>query len=188
MRRFNDNSSDEENGSFIHRTRLSRVFKLSKLTHRSDTDINHQIVMRTNHSNSSKSDAIKMLFVIATTFLLLNFPLAFIKTYQYFRNKKSSPLMGLKYENATQYFNRSYHIKKSNNMSSDEFIEQIFDFENNTMKFNLTDLVLYSKQFQIQEILSKLSYFVYYINFSINFFLYSFKKKQFRNSILKFFK
>ena len=190
MNRFKDDSPDEERGSIIDRSRRI-VYSLSKrLTNKSDSDVNHHVVVRTNHSNASKSEAIKILFLIATTFLLLNFPLAFTKTYQFFSKKQSSPTKNQSFnknENISRYFNQSGYIE--NVTLTSEIVEQAFEsFENNSMKINLTELIIYSKKFQIQEILSKISYFIYYINFSINFFLYSFKKKQFRNSFLKFFK
>ena len=60
-----------------------------------------------------------------------------------------------------------------------------FENINQTMIFNSPEQI---KSIQFGEIQTKISSFIYYINFSINFFLYAFNTKQFKENFLHIFK
>ena len=130
--------------------------------------------------------------MISTTFLILNSPLAACKTYYFFKRKFFSDLDstidgklsgnggGTYYSNTTfthMYTNSSmFNTTTVSNLISRSSIQQNSEFETNAF----------------EEITERITCFIYYINFSLNFFLYTFNTKQFRENILdilkKFFK
>jgi hypothetical protein len=135
----------------------------------------------------ARKETTKMLFLITTTFLILNFPLASYKGYQFIKNhlvtsSKQQEVTNLGFynseiiehisyyhQNETKLYNGNKTTLDHNNLSN------IFtNYEhNNEIQYLIWKI-------QLQDLINKLAYFIYYINFSINFFLYSFNKKQFR--------
>jgi hypothetical protein len=107
------------------------------------------------------------LLIIVTIFSVINSPLAIKKTLMYFETEQPYEIIKGYYENLNStgefnYLNLSYFIieVKHNN--------QTFSIN---VKHNMTNI-------QSVQIGYKLASFLYYINFCINFLLYSFKKKK----------
>ena len=151
---------------------------------------NQNLIAATSRRNVkiNNSETVRILFIITTTFLLLNFPLAITKTYHFFQKyslkfyknetsidymdsmvNKSSPKSINRYKNNKNTFNSDLRGFKLNNTSIDT-LENLID------------------NIEVEESLTKISYFIYYINFSINFFLYSFNTNQFWRNFLRIFK
>ena len=82
---------------------------------------------------------------------------------------KSSPKSINRYKNNKNTFNSDLRGFNLNNTSIDT-LENLID------------------NIEVEESLTKISYFIYYINFSINFFLYSFNTNQFWRNFLRIFK
>jgi hypothetical protein len=113
------------------RLEISSVFKRQK----------HPPESQKHHSKSNR-ETTKIVLIIASTFLILNFPIASIKTYSFFYQKS---------------------------MSSN--LDQTAEETNAGTK----------------EVVEKMASFIYYINFSINFFLYTLKTKTFRDNFIRYF-
>jgi hypothetical protein len=121
------------------------------------------------HQTKSNKESNK-LFIIASIFLLLNFPITFNKCYNFFSEKHIDYQLDpntIEYSPATSLF---FVKVKDNNMTI------------------VLDEAKEIKSYHSKEIRSKLSSFVYYINFSINFFLYTFNLRRFKNKFIKIFK
>ncbi len=156
------------------------------------------------HNYKSHKETVKTLFIISTTFLILNFPLCSIKLHQIF-NFNSQNILPLG-SNVTQPITVNYNLNLETNSSSTDCPNSNLTYSYNnftdlncTIENELTDFVEKNqtvlnilsgkmKKIQIVEIITKLAHFVYYINFSINFFLYTTNQKQFRNVILTVFR
>ncbi len=122
------------------------------------------------HNSKSNKETTKILLIIASTFLILNFPLAASKTYYFFAANEKKTQTSFFTTISYSFFNDSVQI--INNTIS-------LTGNNDKLEDNKTT----------KEIIEKIAQFIYYINYSINFYLYTFKTKQFRehffNSIKK---
>lgn len=114
------------------------------------------------HNSKSNIETTKILLIIASTFLILNFPLAATKTYYFFTENTEKPIQN-SFLTTTSNF-QNYSVNKTNPIDDENKLE-----DSKTTK----------------EIIEKIAQFIYYINYSINFFLYTFKTKQFREHFLK---
>jgi hypothetical protein len=142
----------------------------------------------------SKKEAIA-LFIIVTIFLLLNFPITINKVMNFFTKNYSNIDANDFYKELNLIRNiNNNNDSNSSNMNSNlnyTYDDANFTFEIKLENTNQTVLVESPEQIkiiQIREIRTKLSSFIYYINFSINFFLYTFNTKQFRENFLHIFK
>jgi hypothetical protein len=143
----------------------------------------------------------KILVIIASVFLLLNLPLAGVKTYYFFRsnafnfnpddidlnkNQNSNDLVNI---NDSEYdldgfITNMLDFSESFNKSEIDLFERSVD---NLNHINLTVLFKNALFTQRKEILEKVSSLIYYLNFSINFFLYTSQTKAFRKLFREYF-
>jgi hypothetical protein len=197
MKTFNNNENeidhDQNSAHLIKKGRYSYLLKSFKETSASRIDIideSHVFTRRHNNNNNNtnnNNEAIKILFLITTSFLVLNLPLALIKTYQFF-NKNQMSLILTDLNNATNYYNNSNSLNYQY-VFNDSNIEELMLSENNFNDgFELEEILKYSIKLQKQEVLWKISFLLYYVNFSINFFLYLFKKRYFNESLVDLFR
>jgi hypothetical protein len=137
----------------------------------------------------SKKEAIA-LFVIVTIFLILNFPITVNKVMNFFTKNYSNIDVNDLYNelNSIRNNNDSGSLNSSLTYTYDESnfaLEIKLENTNQTMLFDSPEQL---KNIQLREIRTKISSFIYYINFSINFFLYTFNTKQFRENFFHIFK
>jgi hypothetical protein len=121
-----------------------------------------------NMTNRMKrySKTTTVLFTISTTFLILNCPIAILKLWYIIKN--------IHKENALEA------LKKNSNRSSDENFRKF----NGTSNANTTDHFITSP---FEELAERISCYLYYLNFSLNFFLYNLNGSKFRKAILAMF-
>ena len=121
-----------------------------------------------NISNRIKrySKTTTVLFTISTTFLILNCPTAIVKLWYIIKNSR--------YEIALENF-----IKNSN-MTQENFLK---------LNKSMTNLTL-SNDFitsPFEELAERVSCYLYYLNFSLNFFLYNLNGSKFRKAVISIF-
>ena len=121
-----------------------------------------------NISNRMKtySKTTTVLFTISTTFLILNCPTAIVKLWYIIKNSR--------YEIALENF-----IKNSN-MTQENFLK---------LNKSMTNLTL-SNDFitsPFEELAERVSCYLYYLNFSLNFFLYNLNGSKFRKAVIRIF-
>jgi hypothetical protein len=176
-----------------------------------DTLIKNRI-SNANGRMQSYSRTLKVLFTISITFLLLNSPMAINKFWYFFKYHDTS-FYEINIEPSTvQLSNQSIRVPLSNyrpiQISESGFV---YFFEKNGTFFNMTfgsdELGLnesssafnmtyaYSKEKQdksntnpLEEICERISCYLYYLNFSLNFFLYSTTGSKFRNAFISMFR
>jgi len=137
-----------------------------------------QPIHSTRRSLLRKSDEIKrktkyhkttrLLFIVSVSFFLLNTPMYLCKLYYYLRQ-----------------FNH-YSVEASDN----EYVTlNNTHFERFNLSHNASTQILFDEldANTLEEIMERITCFLYYLNFSLNFFLYSFCAKDFRHNILTFF-
>jgi hypothetical protein len=148
----------------------------------------NNIINRVNRYQSyryhlrARKETTKMLFLITTTFLILNFPLASYKGYQFIKNHFINPIKQIEVGSAND---ETMQTTPMGNLSFYQYNEmELTNYSTSNDNVNLNDndndIQYLIWKIQLQDLINKLAYFIYYINFSINFFLYSFNKKQFR--------
>jgi hypothetical protein len=153
----------------------SESFKMLESNKSLDENINHKhqniSQISQKHNQKSNKDTTKTLLLIAITFLILNFPIACLKTYNYIFYNNDLLLNNFTFYDNTTNILSDYH--NSFNISLTEYIftlEQMVDSTNT------------------KQIIEKLASFIYYVNFSINFFLYTLKTRQFREKFFGYFR
>ena len=117
----------------------------------------------------SYSEATKTLLIISLMFLILHSPIAFDKIF-YFINE-----------------NFTINLYKSNVVETKRFTANA----NTTYRANTTEASSYMAKIEanyLEEILERIACYIYYSNFSLNFFLYTYNKSKFRKNILKIFR
>jgi len=175
------------------------------------------IKSRISHANGrikSYSRTLKVLFTISITFLLLNCPIAINKFWYFFKYHDTSFYeINIEPPSTAQQSNQSIRVPDSNYRPiqiSDSglvyFFEKKGTFFNMTFgadelginesssAFNMT--YVYSKEKQqdksntnpLEEICERISCYLYYLNFSLNFFLYSTTGSKFRNAFISMFR
>jgi hypothetical protein len=108
--------------------------------------------------NKAYSKTTKMLFILSATFLVLQTPIALNKAWYFFKNQKSNtPTIELQF-NITSSNSSSNHTTTSSQMRQTSPNE---------------------------EIIERLACYFYYLNFSLNFFLYTFNGPKFKNLLFK---
>lgn len=122
------------------------------------------------------SKTTKVLLTISTTFLILHCPIAICKIW-YFIKSSSDPIQETSTNksifNSTTYYNADYQLYNNNNSS---FIKMTDDSDN-AMEAN-----------PIEEIIERITCYLYYLNFSLNFFLYTLNGSKFRDIIIRMFR
>lgn len=185
-KKFNkrDMEQDQNSERLIKKGRLSYLLKSFKESDAFSNDLtNENNVLARRHTNINNNEAIKILFLITTSFLILNLPLALIKTYQYLNQNYTPKLMIDRIDDFTSS-NNSW----DNNLFilNDSNIEELLEHENYSLE--LEEILKYSIKIQKQEIVWKICFLIYYLNFSINFFLYSYKKRYFNEILVDLFR
>jgi hypothetical protein len=117
--------------------------------------------LQINRHRKSKSsyETTKTLIMVSTAFLILNSPMHLCKTYYFFKKK----------------FSNTFQTFSTNSLT------------NSTKNTQLTDLYEIETN-HLEEIIERITCFIYYINYALNFFLYSFNLYNFRENILAVFK
>lgn len=137
----------------------------------SDYRKSSQAITHSTHLRRVKSysEATKTLLIISLMFLILHSPIAFDKIF-YFINE-----------------NFTINLYKSNVVETKRFTANA----NTTHRANTTDASSYMAKIEanyLEEILERIACYIYYSNFSLNFFLYTYNKSKFRKNILKIFR
>ncbi len=124
--------------------------------------------------NSKATSSTKTLLLIASVFLVLNFPIVVHKTLFFVERNRL-------------HANEAYQqiFADSQNCQFKIDADLVVSLELNTNRTVQFDTRKEIKSFQIKEIFAKLAAYMFYLNFSINFFLYSFNTKQFRGNLFK---
>ena len=111
--------------------------------------------------------------------MVLNFPITINKTISFFGKNSSineDTNTIIRYDiNDSNY--SEFSLIYNNNNDSQKSANQSYIGSNPELRSN-----------QVKEIFSKMASYIYYINYSINFFLYTFRTKQFRENIFKVFR
>jgi hypothetical protein len=115
------------------------------------------------HNSKSNKETTKILLIIASTFLMLNFPLAATKTYYFFA--------------VTEQTTQNSFLTTTSNFQNDSIVLNNKTISSTGGENELDD-------HKTKEIIEKIAQFIYYLNYCINFFLYTFKTKQFRENFL----
>jgi hypothetical protein len=162
----------------------SSIFEISSSLLKSKSTTSHlsRNILMQRHQNRSKSKSSNkkafLLLAIVTIFLVINCPLTVKKTLRYFGKL-------LPYRNLADFHESMISVGidlcKLNNTNAIINVK----FQNQTFEFDVKEEM---KSIQKLQIGTKMATFTYYINFSINFYLYTFKLKQFRKNLFKMFK
>jgi hypothetical protein len=120
-------------------------------------------------SNTRYSKTTKMLLIISTSFFVLNSPIAGLKLWYLFKNFS---------QNQQQQNHMSPVIVEINST-------QAYFFTNHTQS-NSTHNLKYSSldANPVEEIIERITCYIYYINFALNFVLYSMYGSKFRDKLL----
>lgn len=112
----------------------------------------------------------RLLFIVSFSFCLLNTPMYLCKLYYYLRqfNYSSESAANDELNGNNTNFHR-LNFSQNKNTSTLYLVEEL---DANTL----------------EEIMERITCFLYYLNFSLNFFLYSFCTKDFRQNFFKTFK
>ena len=162
----------------------SSIFEISSSLLKTKSTTSHlsRNILMQRHQNRSKSKSSNkkafLLLAIVSIFLVINCPLTVKKTLRYFGKL-------LPYRNLADFHESMISVGidlcKLNNTNAIINVK----FQNQTFEFDVKEEM---KSIQKLQIGTKMATFTYYINFSINFYLYTFKLKQFRKSLFKMFK
>jgi hypothetical protein len=214
--KFNTRSNNRFKGSNI-KNRSLQTFEVSEIEIYNSTlnEQTKQILKRQSYSinntrhnkPSTNKETTKTLVIIASTFLILNFPIAGTKTFYFFKSSSTSTeFIGaelLFQENKNIETNFSYmndllnwsfaslslsseNITNLIEISTDKLSNSNDSFINKTSFIEaLNNQVIFNQK---KELLERIASLIYYINFSINFFLYTFKTKKFREIFFHLFK
>jgi hypothetical protein len=127
------------------------------VSYKKDSNVSFLIRKSTQVKRTKEySEATRTLFLISLVFLILNCPMAFNKTF---------------------YFLNENLIIKTSVFNQEEFI-----IYNSTL--NVTESINHLETSESEEIFERVTCYMFYLNFSLNFFLYNSKSK-FRNIILR---
>ena len=214
-----------DNSSFMDSNTSKKNFRSYDVT---DTDSlssnlneqNRQILIRQSYQThnsrhnkpSTNKETTKTLVIIASTFLLLNFPIASTKTFYFFKsgtetdflnsdflyqlnninNNNNNKNVSINHIDMNHLLNLNYssislaNITHLIDLSNEKFGGVNESFMNKTTYIEVfNDQVVFNQK---KELLERIASLIYYINFSINFFLYTFNTKQFRDIFIHIFK
>jgi hypothetical protein len=164
------------------------IFKMMTITQmplsNTNNDLNNQsenaknmprIITRISYK--LKKNITKMIFLIGTSYLIINLPILGFKTRQFIH--KTHPVIEADNSKKTELTSDSNITIYDYNFDQTSLFRESF---NNSNDLNSTraggidsDLHNVVKNILLEEIFSKLAYYVYYINFSMKFFLYMYK-------------
>lgn len=116
------------------------------------------------------SKTTRMLLLISTSFLLLNTPIAYSKVRYYFNNS-----FQLNFFEAAHYAHLNSNLNFTRLIPLDKNITPLTEQSNNeNLEANLFD-----------ELIERVSCYIYYFNFSFNFFLYVLNGSKFRKTFFE---
>ena len=153
--------------------------------------------------SKSYSRTLRVLFTISTTFILLNFPIAMNKMWYFFKYHNTSfsdvILQYDSYENQTS----EQQMEKYEKMPDTNYMLDLFENNDPGFNYSVHDEAVYANKSShyteipyeelepdksnanpLEEIIERISCYLYYLNFSLNFFLYSTTGSKFRNNLL----
>ena len=180
--------------------------------------LNKNMLIKNSISNVSKrmqnySKTLKILFTISTTFLLLNCPMTINKFWYFFKYRDTSfyetnlesPKALISNQSMTFFNYRPlqisnsglvYFFEKNGTVYNMSFgADEISINDSYHHEFNLT--FPYEKEKHeksdgqtdpLEEIFERISCYLYYLNFPLNFFLYSTSGSKFRNAFISMFR
>jgi len=127
-----------------------------------------------NHASKCYTRTTKILLLISTSFLFLNFPIAIFKSYMLIKHHPFS-------KNTTSLFlNRSPDFGNQSLLGLNSTIQV-----DNELTFNIDNIT--SASYEIKSTVESFAEIVsddlYYLNFFFNFFFYSFSGTKFRNAL-----
>lgn len=114
------------------------------------------------------SESTKTLLIISFVFLLLHFPLAINKLW-YFVSIQA----------------QSFIPKSKNDSGSISLLDSQFEASNQT---NTTSNLFQFESNEYEELFERVTCYIFYLNFSLNFFLYTYNGSKFRKIFLKLFR
>ncbi len=161
------------------KTNKFETFRIDNLGYSSNREHKFKITINNglsgNHINQKNKDAFTLLLIISV-FLVLNFPITINKTISFFGSNSST--------------HEGTNLTVRHEMNHTNYSEISFTYNNTLKTFNQIENLINPdlRSNQIKEIFSKIASYIYYINYSINFFLYTFRTKQFRENIFKMFR
>ena len=154
-------------------------------------EIRNRIPFSRRLRSSSKKEPL-ILFIIVTMFLILNFPITINKVMNFFTINQHHNI------DVNDFYHELNSLRKITNYNDFGVDNFTYFFDQTNLKFeikleNINQTMIFNspeqiKSIQFEEIQTKISSFIYYINFSINFFLYTFNTKQFKENFLQIFK
>lgn len=155
-----------------HSVRGQVNYKQVSLTRGSSTEnVGRKISIVNFLSKSAETKRLKkysrttrMLLIVSTTFLILHSPIAFCKIWYFIKSFTGENLTSSTNNSFSSTHSYSIYDLNATNKSSTEF---------NTSSS--------------EEILERISCYIYYLNFSLNFFLYALNGPKFRKAILNLF-
>ena len=137
---------------FISNTMVG--FKLIDHSNRFNLSIKLGIFERRKSKQVRKIPKItKILFCISSTFLILNFPIALLKIWNFYNS----------------YENHQYSIS----MTKKDLVHESNEESSQTL---------------YEEIIERIAFYLYYLNFSINFFLFTINESKFSERLWSFFR
>ena len=135
--------------------------------------------------NRTYSKTTRMLLIISTVFLFLNMPMTFYK-FRYFINNlsqfssTSQNGVDVQIQNYQGFKNYFKNASISSILNQTDLMEKISSLTNSIS----TD----EKNTQLDQILERLAYYLYYLNYSINFILYTLNGSKFKMTLVLFLK
>ncbi len=166
------------------------------------TKISHSINNNRHNKSSTNKETTKTLVIIASTFLLLNFPIAGTKTFYFLKSSNTDS----EFTGAELFYQVNNKNLTTNQSYMNDLINWSYSSTNSTILIDISPEKLKSSNEsfinkttfievlnnhvvfnQKKELLERIASLIYYINFSINFFLYTFNTKQFRDIFFHIF-
>jgi len=134
------------------------------------------VIGNVNHASKGYTRTTKILLLISTSFLFLNFPIAIFKSYMFI---KHHPL-----KNTLWLINKSPEISNRTILG----INSTMQIENDLKFFDNITSSSYEIRSTFESFFEIISDDLYYLNFFFNFLFYSFSGTNFRNALLKLLK
>ncbi len=143
-------------------------------------------------NNRAKNESLKVIFLIVTSYLMLNFPIVVFKTRQFIYKLPFVDAGGNTIDMSTELTLNSNITIYDYNFDQFTFIDSESinktNHHSSATEIGPHPLQKIVRNILLEEILNKFTYYVYYINFSIKFFVYIYKKKQFRDYLFNLIK
>ena len=125
------------------------------------------------------SETTKTLLVISIMFLILHLPIGLNKLWYFVRDYfvEETSAVAIEKPMSSQYSIRHFNLTKGNLSASFSGETELSHSELQQMNTS-----------ELEEIFERVSCYIYYFNFSLNFFLYTYNKAKFRRTFLNFLK